>query len=632
MLTVRATAASEMAMTSAIRPTTRPSSSMPLGLLHHPFIPRVPCCAVSLGVHVPADSQAGGFVTSRVKFCYVGANSLFNHFWNLAMAETKRYTFSGQDLDSILKAFEEQEHSELCGVTPNYNELRRQASTTENFGYYGKLRLALRDSSEHYVKGPDATTTTANYGQLRQKSPFADVFAVVAVRLAPSSSARIRRRPSTRSPDVEARRRMRPDYVYTTLSGSTYVYHADDGQLRSRDTETKARLYAKGSVHIQRRLGSAQLRSLLVRPVSATTRSRNEDILEGNKLYCAEMYREKYGAERWGVVRQRKSSADSERTMDVTTLENRLRAGSEKTKTEEREVDCSEVTRKWDECAKPSKGSAVTVCDMMDVDGAQEGAQFEVWAFYPAESKKCQKEIRMMLLVGDAKRGEGDGTVRGWRKRRRGQPAAEANQEWKREKGNGGGTYRLTAERAEGLRSIQPQPPHDTMRGRTRRRRVGRKSACGYTWMSFWLSLSASVTKPPDPRPHPPPSHPPLEGPAARQAMCAGSSNGDGRRESGEGKEQRKGRAKGKTLELQGKERSDETRVQGKRKAKREERRRTRKGENKIKRPTHTKDLPKASVRGHSSDSWDVLLVRVARGGDGGDGEDRDENGDGKHG
>ncbi|KAJ6458231.1 hypothetical protein C8R45DRAFT_942820 [Mycena sanguinolenta] len=147
---------------------------MPLGLLHHPFVPRVPCCAVSLGVHVPADSQAGGFVTSRVKFCYVGANSLFNHFWNLAMAETKRYTFSGQDLDSILKAFEEQEHSELCGVTPNYNELRRQASTTENYGYYGKLRLALRDSSEHYVKGPDATTTTANYGQLRQKSPFAD--------------------------------------------------------------------------------------------------------------------------------------------------------------------------------------------------------------------------------------------------------------------------------------------------------------------------------------------------------------------------------------------------------------------------------------------------------------------------
>lgn len=54
------------------------------------------------------QSQAGGFVTSRVKFCYVGANSLFNHFWNLAMAETKRYIFSGQDLDSILKAFEEQ--------------------------------------------------------------------------------------------------------------------------------------------------------------------------------------------------------------------------------------------------------------------------------------------------------------------------------------------------------------------------------------------------------------------------------------------------------------------------------------------------------------------------------------------
>ncbi|KAJ6453396.1 hypothetical protein C8R45DRAFT_1083118, partial [Mycena sanguinolenta] len=55
MLAVRATAASEMAMASAIRPTTWLSSSMPLGLLHHPFVPRVPCCAVSLGVHAPAD-------------------------------------------------------------------------------------------------------------------------------------------------------------------------------------------------------------------------------------------------------------------------------------------------------------------------------------------------------------------------------------------------------------------------------------------------------------------------------------------------------------------------------------------------------------------------------------------------
>ncbi|KAJ6483185.1 hypothetical protein C8R45DRAFT_1148969 [Mycena sanguinolenta] len=57
------------------------------------------------------------------------------------MAETKRYIFSGQDLDSILKAFEEQGLA-YNGVTPNYNKLRRQASTTENYGYYGKLRLA----------------------------------------------------------------------------------------------------------------------------------------------------------------------------------------------------------------------------------------------------------------------------------------------------------------------------------------------------------------------------------------------------------------------------------------------------------------------------------------------------------
>ncbi|KAJ6449266.1 hypothetical protein C8R45DRAFT_1131094 [Mycena sanguinolenta] len=55
-------------------------------------------------------------------------------------------------------------------------------------------------------------------------------------------------------------------------SVGVYVYRADDGQLRSRDTETKARLYAKGSVHIQS--SSSHLSTWLALRYTRSTRAR----------------------------------------------------------------------------------------------------------------------------------------------------------------------------------------------------------------------------------------------------------------------------------------------------------------------------------------------------------------------